>query len=98
MPLLILVAGVACALERYRIAHGQLPEALDAVAPQFIEKIPNDVIDGKPLRYRKNSDGSYILYSIGWNQTDDGGKVVFKTDSPTQVDYTQGDWVWPTPR
>ena len=90
-------ARAACALERYRLAHGQLPEALEAVAPQFIEQIPNDVIDGKLLRYRKNSDGSYVLYSIGWNQTDDGGIVVMGKGSVPGVEANQGDWVWQMP-
>ena len=85
-------ALVACALEQYRLAHGQLPDTLDTLAPQFLRRIPNDVIDGKPLRYRKNSDGSYLLYSIGWNQTDDGGKVVLKKGG--RIDIQQGDWVW----
>jgi hypothetical protein len=52
------------------------------------------VIDGKPLRYRLNSDGTYALYSIGWNQTDDGGQLAFvKQKKDTSVDITQGDWV-----
>jgi hypothetical protein len=29
------LARVACALERYRLAHGEYPETLDALAPQF---------------------------------------------------------------
>mgnify|MGYP001612729570 CR=1 FL=1 len=43
-------ARVACALERYRLTEGKLPENLDALVPRFIETIPTDVIDGKPLR------------------------------------------------
>ncbi len=66
-------ARVACALERYRLADGQLPEKLEALVPRYLAKIPNDVIDGQPLRYRLESDGNYVIYSIGWNQTDDGG-------------------------
>ncbi len=90
-------ALVACALERHRLAKGQLPETLDALMPQFIEKIPTDVMDGKPLRYRKNSDGSYVIYSIGWNQKDDGGSVVLGKGSSPGVDEKQGDWVWQLP-
>ena len=87
-------ALVACALERHRLAQGQLPDTLAALVPQFLEKIPTDVMDGKPLRYRKNSDGSYVLYSIGWNQTDDGGSRVMSKGSSPSVDEKQGDWVW----
>ena len=90
-------ALVACALERHRLAKGQVPDSLDALVPQFIEKIPSDVIDGKPLRYRKNSDGSYILYSVGWNQTDDGGEIAWSKGKDPRVDISQGDWVWQLP-
>ena len=39
-------ALIACALERYHLANGQYPETLAALAPQFLEKIPNDLIGG----------------------------------------------------
>src|SRR5262249_26219403 len=45
------VALIACALERYRLAHGQLPRSLDALVPEFISKLPHDVINGKALKY-----------------------------------------------
>jgi hypothetical protein len=50
------------------------PETLDALAPQFIEKIPHDIIGGQPLHYRRTNDAEFLLYSIGWNETDDGGQ------------------------
>jgi hypothetical protein len=80
-------ALIACALERYHLAHGEYPESLDALAPQFIDKIPHDVIGGRPLHYRRAGDGTFLLYSVGWNGRDDGG-VGGKTDA-------EGDWVWP---
>jgi hypothetical protein len=87
-------AQIACALERYRLAHGEYPETLDVLAPQFIEIIPHDIIGGQPLHYRRTDDGKFLLYSVGWNETDDGGQ---ETSAKTQYgspDYTQGDWVW----
>jgi type II secretory pathway pseudopilin PulG len=99
------LARLACALERYRLAHGEYPATLDVLAPQFIEKLPHDLINGQPLHYRRtdgpssqSSDaagGKFILYSVGWNETDDGGTVVLtKTGS---VDRDKGDWVWQYP-
>ena len=79
-------AQIVCALERYRLAHGEYPGTLDALAPQFIEKIPHDIISGAPLIYRPTADGKFLLYSVGWNETDDGGIASDKMD--------QGDWVW----
>lgn len=87
-------ARLACALERYRLTTGALPQNLDALVPRFILSVPNDVIDGKPLRYRLNPDGSYVLYSIGWNQKDDGGQLAWTSERKKQVNLTGGDWVW----
>jgi len=85
-------AQIACALERYRLAHGQYSETLDALTPQFIEKLPHDIIGGQPLIYRPTANGKFLLYSIGWNETDGGGQ-----ESPplgVNIDFTKGDWVW----
>jgi hypothetical protein len=67
------LAFVACALERHRMARGHFPDSLNALAPDFVEKLPHDIISGEPLKYRLSSDGSFILYSVGWNEKDDGG-------------------------
>ncbi len=90
------LARVACALERYRLAHGEYPESLDALAPQFIEKLPHDIINGQPLHYRRTDDGQFILYSVGWNEKDDGGTVVILKRG-SRVDLDNGDWVWQYP-
>jgi hypothetical protein len=86
------LARTALALERCRLAQGAFPEALDALAPQFIAKVPHDVIGGQPLKYRREADGSFVLYSVGWNETDDGG--VAGIDKDGAVDMQSGDWVW----
>jgi hypothetical protein len=86
-------AQIACALERYHLAHGEYSETLDALAPQFIGTLPHDIIGGAPLIYRPIANGKFLLYSIGWNEKDDGGQ-----GSPSYPngggDYTKGDWVW----
>ncbi len=90
------LARTAIALERYRLVHGEFPEALDALAPQFIAQVPHDVIGGGPLKYRRTSDGQFVLYSIGWNERDDGG-VVFIPKGGSQPKFEEGDWVWRYP-
>ncbi len=85
-------AQIVCALERYHLAHGEYPETLDALMPQFIEKLPHDIIGGQPLHYRRTEDGKFLLYSGGWNETDDGGQVALKKDG--SEDRENGDWVW----
>jgi tetratricopeptide (TPR) repeat protein len=90
------LARVACALERYRLAHGGYPETLDTLAPQFIAKLPHDIINGQPLHYRRTKDGNFVLYSVGLNEKDDGGEVVIRKGG-SAVDQEQGDWVWQYP-
>lgn len=90
------LARVAIALERYRLAQGQFPESLDAIAPKFIANLPHDIITGQPLKYRRTDDGNFILYSVGWNETDDGGAVGLNKDGKN-VDFKKGDWVWRYP-
>jgi hypothetical protein len=89
------MAMLACALERYRLAEGHYPEQLNALVPSFVAVLPHDIINGQPLKYRRNDDGRFILYSIGWNEKDDGGVVA--TNKEKHQDVLQGDWVWQYP-
>jgi hypothetical protein len=85
-------ATLACALERYRLAQGKLPDSLEKLAPEYIATLPHDLITGKKLSYRPASDGHYVLYSVGWNEVDDGGKPG-KTKN-AESNHDDGDWVW----
>jgi hypothetical protein len=80
-------AFIACGLERYRLAREEYPESLDALVPQFAAKLPHDIVGGAPLKYHRTADGRFVLYSVGWNEKDDGG-VVSKS-------VEEGDWGWP---
>ena len=88
-------AQIVCALERYHLTHDEYPETLDALMPQFIEKLPHDIIGGKPLHYRRADDGKFLLYSVGWNEKDDGGEIAYATNG--SADREKGDWVWQYP-
>ncbi len=95
-------AAIACALERYRLVNGQFPETLEALTPQFISPLPNDVVSGEPYKYHRTADpssqssaatsGSFVLYSVGWNEKDDGG-----VPGQNLFDDQEGDWVWRYP-
>jgi hypothetical protein len=85
-------ASLACSLERYRLKNGQFPDNLDTLVPVFVSKLPHDPTTGEPYKYRRTDDGSFVLYSVGWNEKDDGG-VPGKTD----FDGKEGDWVWQYP-
>jgi len=87
------LALVACALERHRLATGRYPGKLDALTPKYLAKLPPDIITGQPLKYRPTEDGHFLLYSVGWNERDDGGTVALNV-SKQASDPRKGDWVW----
>jgi hypothetical protein len=66
-------ARVGLAIERYRLAAGSLPDTLADLVPAYLESVPKDPFDGKDLRYKKMEAG-FVVYSIGEDQIDDGGK------------------------
>src|SRR5581483_243634 len=70
----LLIAAIA--LKRFQMAHHACPAALSELVPQYLPKVPNDFMDGQPLRYQCKTDGSFLLYSVGENGVDDGGDPV----------------------
>ena len=85
-------AIIACALERFRHAAGRYPESLDALQPKYAADLPRDLFTGQPYRYRLNGE-SFLLYSVGWNETDEGGQTVPQRGA-RQPGAPTGDWVW----
>ena len=95
---------VACALERFRLARGGYPPSLEALTPDWIKSIPKDIINGGPLHYFRSNTDSYRLYSVGWNERDDGGEIAYllppglrNPNRPAPPDIDNGDWVWAIP-
>lgn len=68
------LALVGLALERHRAATGSYPDRLEELAPRFLSVLPNDPMDGRPLRYRRQNDGAFRLYSIGLDHADNEGR------------------------
>lgn len=69
---------VACAIERYEIAHKKLPERLDDLVPRYLRVVPLDIFTGAPLIYSKKEDGRHFrLYGVGADGVDDKGNVSF---------------------
>lgn len=88
------LAAVACALERYKMKNGHYPDALKTLEPEFMDVIPHDIMDGQPLRYRPQNSG-FVVYSVGENKVDDGGKPGFKQNQfGKSWRREKGDWVW----
>jgi hypothetical protein len=66
-------AQAAVVVERYRLATGVLPAALADLVPDYLDAVPTDPFDGKDLRYKKLDTG-FMVYSIGQDKIDNGGK------------------------
>ena len=65
-------AQTAVAATRYRLDHGNLPDSLELLVPNYLDEIPLDPFDGKPMRLVHKKD-QWIIYSIGPDGKDDGG-------------------------
>ena len=86
----IRLATTAIAVERFRLAHGRLPEHLNELVPQFLSTMPDDPFDGQPLRYHRLDKG-YVIYSIGSDGEDNGGRerpASVKSTDKTHYDIT----------
>jgi len=84
------LATTALAIERFRLAHGRLPENLNELMPQFLSAVPIDPFDGQPLRYHRLAKG-YVIYSVGSDGHDDGGRekpADWKSSDKTTYDIT----------
>ena len=88
------------AVQTYEQEHGQLPEALDQLVPDYLPRVPIDPFDGKPFRYlRRDVPGlpleTWAVYSVSMNSEDDGGDA----HSIGQARHENGenlDFVWPS--
>ena len=94
-------AVAALALKRYQLKHGNYPADLNELVPEFVSQVPPDPVDGQPLRYHRNTDGRFRLYSVGENGQDDGGDPALEKSATSSSFIWQNpqtrDWVWPQP-
>ncbi len=80
------LAQVALALKAYKNEKGEYPESL-AKLREVIDwgKLPEDPFSSEDFIYQREGEG-FLVYSIGVNLADDGGKV--------EEDWEEGDIVW----
>ncbi|MGA2534279.1 MAG: hypothetical protein ABSG19_14735 [Candidatus Aminicenantales bacterium] len=81
-------AGLACKI--YKARTGRYPENLEALVPDILPEVPVDPFTGKPLVY-KMENGELLIYSLGSNQKDDGGRSSPITQLVMEKD---DDWAW----
>ncbi len=74
----------ALAAERYRLAHGELPEKLADLTPDFLPAVPTDPLDGQPIRMDDRGE-ELAFYSVGKDRKDDGGVDNNRSGEPDVV-------------
>jgi hypothetical protein len=88
----------ALALQAWHAEHGGYPDNLDALVPDYLSKVPTDPFIDQPLHYRRDGQG-YLLYSVGPDREDDGGRPIEYRDKDGKVKReampdSKGDIVW----
>ncbi len=76
---------VTFALAIHHREHGRYPATLAELAPKYLAEVPLDLFTGKPLVYLPSEKG-YLLYSLGPNGQDDGGRA--RDDNPAADDLS----------
>ncbi|MHC4757252.1 MAG: hypothetical protein ACYTE8_01210 [Planctomycetota bacterium] len=85
------------ALKRYKKDVGEYPESLgELVSKDYLKEVPIDPFSGEKIAYKRRN-GDFILYGVGENFEDNGGKVVRDDDGRIIKFSDEGDWIfWPT--
>ena len=71
------------ALQAYRMEHGTYPKTLpELVQGGYLSRIPTDPFaPNGALRYRLKTPTHFLLYSVGPDAKDDGGKPIFHSNN-----------------
>jgi len=84
------------AVKRYEKEKGRYPTSLDELVIEgYMKELPIDPFSDKPLVYRKTED-DFILYSLGMDFDDDGGRLGLDGWGRPRIWWDEGDSVfWP---
>jgi hypothetical protein len=81
-------AGLACKICKSRT--GNYPASLEALVPDLLPEVPIDPFTGRPLVFKRQGE-ELLIYSLGSNQKDDGGRMSPMTQLVMDKD---DDWTW----
>lgn len=93
------------AAHRHHLRHGEPARTLSDIDPDLLPFDPIDGFTGGPLHYRWTDSGP-LIYALGADNDDDGGRHVFRTDGMPYRTITDqflreqpdGDWLlFPAP-
>jgi hypothetical protein len=81
------------AVRCYQSEQGRAPSVLEQLVPKYLQRVPIDPFNDRPVTYRPQGT-NWLLYSIGEDGVDDGGKPAGRSVSGT---VTKGDIFYDSP-
>jgi hypothetical protein len=100
---------ILLAMKAYKLDKGTLPKNLDELVPQYLDAVPIDDYDGKPMRYNA---AKKVVYSVGRDLKDGGGMTMedylkvrrkeveesgMSWDEEAEAEQVKDIWHWPDP-
>jgi hypothetical protein len=85
--------AVELALRCYESEQGRAPTSLEQLVPQYFQRVPLDPFSDRPVVYHPQGT-NWLVYSVGEDTVDDGGKRVGRSVSGT---VTKGDLFYDSP-
>jgi hypothetical protein len=100
---------ILLAMKAYKLDKGTLPRTLDELVPQYLDAVPIDDYDGKPMRYNA---AKKVVYSVGRDLKDGGGMTMedylkarrkeveqsgMSWDEEAEAEQAKDNWHWPDP-
>jgi len=79
------------ALRCYRSGHSNAPTSLTLLVPDYLAAVPLDPFTQQPLIYRGRGT-NWLLYSVGVDGTDDGGKRAPNRAATAKRDLFYDSW------
>jgi len=84
IDLSVSITRLLLALKAYKTDTGELPLSLDELVPDYVDAVPQDPFDGRPIRYSREDK---ILYSVGEDLVDSGGSEKEEWDDPDEPTF-----------
>jgi len=82
------------AIMQYQKNEGRYPENLsELVSTGYMNYLPMDPFGGRPLVYRR-TEHEFVLYSVGMDFKDDGGRLGLNSRGEPRMWADDGDWVF----